>query len=321
VLYSFEKPTADLDIGLERYWRPRIVSQTRTDWDGDGKSDLLFYDYVDKTIRAGDQEVELPQWLRGEIAQLYVANLPGDGKVDFLMARLSDTYFHWGRRLAELIEQQRWQWTERKSDDGVWQPEYYRWLWDWDIPVIADLDDDGFDSVAAYRARTKQWLLAGENVVPGPTAEDEKGALPFAGRFLDGSAGDLGLWSFGTGTVFLQSASAPQRNTSFRWGGRPGDVLVPGDYDGDGRDEIGIWQRTNQTWYWKQVPDGPISQFKFGTQSGVPVPADFDHDGRLDPAYWEAAEGKIYVSLARGPAADLVLAVPPHSLPAFVNLL
>ena len=100
----------------------------------------------------------------------------------------------------------------------------------------------------------------------------------------------------------------------------PGDVLVPGDYDGDGYDEIAIWQQTNRTWYWRHAPEGPISQATFGTATGVPLPADYNHDGRLDLAYWEPGEGKIYVSFNLGRSVDLTIPVPPHSIPAFVNM-
>ena len=117
----------------------------------------------------------------------------------------------------------------------------------------------------------------------------------------------------------LQSVSSDQKVT-FRWGGRPGDVLVPGDYDGDGYDEIDVWQQTNRTWHWRHAPEGPISQATFGTATGVPLPADYNHDGRLDLAYWEPGEGKIYVSYNLGRSVDLTIPVPPHSIPAFVNM-
>jgi hypothetical protein len=51
----------------------------------------------------------------------------------------------------------------------------------------------------------------------------------------------------------------------------------------------------------------------------VPVPYDYNHDGRLDLAYWEPREGKIYVSFSGGRSVDLVVPVPHHAIPAFVN--
>ena len=113
---------------------------------------------------------------------------------------------------------------------------------------------------------------------------------------------------------------ADGRRVEFRWGGNSRDVLVPGDYNGDGYDEVAIWNGTNQYWYWRSVPDGMITQFRFGTPTAVPLPYDYNGDGRLDPAYWEPREGKIYVTFSQGRRVDLIIPVPPHSIPAFVNV-
>ena len=319
-LYAIEKPTADLDRDIERRWDPRIISQTTPDWDGDGKGDLIFYDYVDKRILVGGTSVALPENARGEFVNLYVAKFPGETRADLLLGRMKDTYFDLGRRVDEVFEQSRWGWSYRDSASGVWQPEYEHWQWDFDVPFIADLDNDGNDSHLAYRPRSGDWLLAKDKKLPGPKMEEKLLPLPLGGRFLEGSRGDLGLWSPKGGTVTLQSLSNG-RNVSFRWGGREGDVLVPGDYDGDGYDEIAIWQRTNRTWYWRRAPDGPISQATFGSATGLPIPADYDSDGRLDLAYWEPLEGKIYISFTLGRSVDRTVAVPPHAIPAYVNML
>jgi len=318
VLYSIEKPTADLDQDIERYWRPKIVSQTTTDWDGDGKSDLIFYDYAAKKILVGTEAIALPEELRGEFVPLYVAKFPGDPRVDFLLGRMTDTDFRLGKRIDDLIERDSWAWTYRDSFSGVWQPEYQHWLWDWDIPFIADVHHSGFDSHLAYRPRSREWLLAVDRKLAGPTVDQKDLPLPFAGRFLEGSDGDLGLWSLKTGVVTLQSLNTGQ-HVSFKWGGRSGDILVPGDYGGDGYDEIALWQRSNQTWYWRRAPDGPISQATFGSATGIPVPWDYNHDGHLDLAYWEPDKHAIFVSYTQGKSVDLTVAVPPHSIPAFVN--
>ena len=319
VLYRIEKPTAGLDRDIELYWRPRIVSQAKTDWDGDGKSDLIFYDVASKKILIGRDTIALPPWLQGEFVHLYVASFPGNPRVDFLFGRTDDTIFHLGTKIEQNVEYDGWQWTYRDSYSGVWQNEYQHWFWDSDLPYIADLDADGFDSHFAYRPHTGEWLLAPYRKLSGPSANEKDLPVPLGGRFLRGSKGDLGLWCLKTGMVMLQSVSSGQKVT-FRWGGRPGDVLVPGDYDGDGYDEIAVWQQTNRTWYWRHAPEGPISQATFGTVTGVPLPADYNHDGRLDLAYWEPGEGKIYVSYNLGRSVDLTIPVPPHSIPAFVNM-
>ena len=92
------------------------------------------------------------------------------------------------------------------------------------------------------------------------------------------------------------------------------------DYDGDGYDEVGIWQPHTNTWWVRNMPSGPNLGYTFGTSSGIPLPADYDNDGRIDLAYWEPEENRIYVSFDFGKSIGRTISVPPHSIPVFVNM-
>jgi hypothetical protein len=320
VLFAIVKPTTELDRDIERYWRPRIVSQAKSDWDGDGRDDLVFYDYVNHLVIAGREVVAAPAAAASEFSQLYMGRFPGDRKSDLHFGRAGDTYFKLGKTILEVIEKSDWMWTFRSSETRAWEPEYERFFWNLDIPLIADLDGDGFDSHIVYRHSVRQWWVAPGVLVDGPEVDQAATPLPFAGRFTRGSKGDLGLWSRATSQFTIKRVGLPL-GMELRWGGSPRDVLVPGDYEGRGFDQLAIWNPDNQFWYWRTVPDGAITQFRFGTRTAVPVPADYNHDGVLDAAYWEPAENKIYVTYSRGRRVDLVVTVPPHSIPAFVNWL
>lgn len=319
VLYSIDKPTADLDRNIEWYWRPRVVSQTRTDWDGDGKSDLIFYDYVQNKIIAGNAVIDVPEGARHEMPQLFVGRFPGDGRVSLLLARLGDTEFHLGRSIDDIVEQSPFAWSYRPAAARSWDPEYTRWDWDLDIPLIADLDHDGFDTHLAFRPATGEWTMAPATKLNGPASPASEYPLPFAGHFLSGSNGDLGIWNRRTGMLTLQSITSAQQ-ISFKWGGFDREVLVNGDYNGDGFDEIGVYNGQNQFWYFRSASNPAITQFKFGTETAVPLPADYNHDGRIDPAYWEPRQNKIFVTFSGGRSVDLLITVPPHTIPAFVNM-
>ena len=129
---------------------------------------------------------------------------------------------------------------------------------------------------------------------------------------------DLGVWSARTGEWKLQSLQTGKEVTFQH--GHPDDILVPGDYDGDGYDEAVVWRRSDLTWRRYQVTTGDRSSWKFGSPSGIPLPADYNADGRLDPAYWEPDEGRIYVTYTFGRSVDLTVEVPPNAIPAFVNM-
>ena len=318
-LYAIEKPTGDLDHGIERYWTPKIVSQTTADCGGSGGGDLIFFDYAAKRILCGRTAIGLPDWARGEFVSLTVARFPGEPRSGFLVGRMKDTDFRLGKSIEDVVERDSWAWSYRDARSGAWQPEYERWFWDFDIPLVADLNRSGFASPLAYRTQTGEWILAPDKKLPGPKVDKNLIPLPFAGRFLDGSRGDLGLWSIMDGMVTLQTVATGTK-VAFRMGGTYGFILVPGDYDGDGRDEIAVYNQGDLTWYWRHAPDGPVSSAKFGTKTGIPVPWDYNHDGRLDLAYWEPSRGKIYVSFNHGRSVGLIVPVPPHSIPAFVNM-
>jgi hypothetical protein len=318
-LYSIDKPTADIDRGIERYWRPRVVSQMISDWDGDGKSDLVFHDYEQGTMVFGASVTPLPGVARGEFAQLSTEKSAGEPRQTWIAGRMRDTEFRLGRRIEDIVEQNSFWWSRLDAGSSTWQPEYARWYWDSDMPIAADFAHNGLAKQIAYRAGRSDWQLSSGETVIGPVLPRKDLPLPLAGRFLDGSQGDLGVWSPVTGMLVLRTM-ATGNETQLKWGGRAGDVLVPGDYTGDGYDQIAVWQRTNRTWYWRRAPDGVIGQATFGTETSVPLPWDYNHDGRLDLAYWEPAQGKIYVTFSGGRQVDLVLPVPPHSIPAFVQM-
>ena len=319
-LYSIERPTADLDHGIERYWRPRIVSQMSTDLDGDGRNDLVYFDYEQGAFVSGERTIPLPDRYRGDFVQLFAARAPAGSKPVVLINRMEDTEFKLGKRIEDILEISAFAWRQLDAQGASWQAEFPRWYWNIDLPFNVDFKRDGFAGQVGYRFGTGQWQLSSGPIVTGPAAGSQsERALPFGGRFLEGSDGDLGLWSPVTGSLKLRGVKSG-REVSVKWGGRDGDVFVPGDYTGDGYDEIAIWQRTNNTWYWRRAPDGTIGQATFGTATSVPAPWDYDHDGRIDLAYWEPVEGKIYVSFSVGKRVDLVVQVPPHSIPVFVQM-
>jgi hypothetical protein len=79
----------------------------------------------------------------------------------------------------------------------------------------------------------------------------------------------------------------------FQWG-TSGDIPVPGDFDGDGKTDLGIYRPSTGTWYVSQGPTGssPTSLIKqFGLTSDIPVEGDYDGDGKTDIAVFRPSTG------------------------------
>ena len=66
-----------------------------------------------------------------------------------------------------------------------------------------------------------------------------------------------------------------------QWGGRAGDIPVPGDYDGDGNTDIGRLPPERR----QLVRQGQLPLRAVGRTAGdIPVPGDYDGDGDTDIA-------------------------------------
>ena len=59
--------------------------------------------------------------------------------------------------------------------------------------------------------------------------------------------------------------------------GASGDVAVPGDYDGDAKDEITVYRPSTGQWFVRD--DGLVTTW--GVECDVPVPAYYDGDGSI----------------------------------------
>ncbi len=113
--------------------------------------------------------------------------------------------------------------------------------------------------------------------------------------------------------------------------GRSAESIAPGDYDGDGRDDLAISTLTDlgqgRLRYWQLVDaaSGTVGELvQFGLVDDVPLAGDFDGDGRFDLAVWRSgvfwfrrsSDAEI-ASTSRGQAGDVpvvafrVRPVPP----------
>jgi sugar lactone lactonase YvrE len=76
---------------------------------------------------------------------------------------------------------------------------------------------------------------------------------------------------------------------STTWG-VAGDIPVMGDYDGDGKPDLGTFRPSSGTWAIAKTSGGIITG-SWGTNGDIPVPADYDGDGKVDIAIFRPSTG------------------------------
>ncbi len=55
--------------------------------------------------------------------------------------------------------------------------------------------------------------------------------------------------------------------------GQAGDVITPGDYDGDGTSDIAVFRPADGDWYVLKSSDTTITGVNWGLAGDVPIPA------------------------------------------------
>ncbi|MDB5339473.1 MAG: hypothetical protein JWN70_5092, partial [Planctomycetaceae bacterium] len=135
-------------------------------------------------------------------------------------------------------------------------------------------------------------------------------------------AAGIGTFNLTTGLWALNStASAGEGDAgSFQFGQfGPSKTPVVGDWNGDGKDDIGTFDRNTTTWTLRYSTNtgGPDTVFQFGTPGSLPVVGDWDGNGTDDIGVFDPinATWSLHLGASSGPATSTFSFGAANTLP------
>ena len=174
---------------------------------------------------------------------------------------------------------------------------------------IVDFDGDGKMDFAFYRASTGVWWIfpsSGASAYGVGWGGSAFKAVP--GDYDGDGKTDIAIYdnTGGAWWIIPSSGTGPQGQVGaygVGWGGSAFKP-VPGDYDGDGKTDIAIYNTTTGAW-WIIPSSGTGPQGQVGTYgvgwggSGfTPVPGDYDGDGKTDVAIYQSSNGYWWIIIS-----------------------
>jgi Peptidase family M23 len=143
-----------------------------------------------------------------------------------------------------------------------------------------------------FEERNSQGVLwpwfHGKSFVFGSTlTSDNCVDVPLAGNWVVGKAAEVGVYRRDAASEFrIQRPGAPAKVITF---GTATDQPVPGDWDGNGRLNVGVRTPATRTFHLSTATG--TTDIVFGRVADVPVAGDWDGNGTAEVGVWQAGAG------------------------------
>ncbi len=141
------------------------------------------------------------------------------------------------------------------------------------------------------------------NLATSQTTADFTGTRQVQPSDFDGDGRtDIAVWRPSTGMWYVSRSADQGFSASQFGGGALGDVVVPGNYDGDKKIDYAVFR--NGIWHIQNSSNNQYQTVNFGLAGDKPVPGDYDGDGKTDIAVWRQSNGFWYIMFSSNGAID-----------------
>jgi hypothetical protein len=315
------------------------------DFDGDGRTDLMFYELVSHGLWMGLSDGHAFAWHLADASpgfgnlvdashRFMTGDFDGDGKTDLLFYYAGDGTWWMGRSDGNAIA-----WSSAGNTKGFGD------LLDGRHPMfVGDLDGDQKTDVLFYSAadgnwwmgisdgHALSWRLAG-NVSGFGDLTDPSRRL-FTGDFNGDRKMDVLFFNTGDGNWWmgLSDGSALAWHVAGNTKGfgsilDQSHALLSGDFDGDSRTDVALYSASDGNWWFGRSNGDTLSWNLAGNAKGFGDlvdsnhglwSGDFDGDGKSDVGFYFAGDGRWWIGRSDGSTLAWNLA---STVPGFGNLL
>ena len=238
--------------------RTALIPASQVDFDGDGKADVAIFRANTATwyiVPSGGGTPYGGIW--GEVGDKPVpGDYDGDGRTD--LAAYHPTDGGW--------------WIVPSGGGATYS---VGWGGAGFTPVPGDYDGDGKTDIAIYDTTSGAWWIIPSSGI-GPQGQMGAYGVGWGGSAFKAVPGDydrdgktdIAIYSTANGGWWIipSSGTGPQGQVGaygVGWGG-PGYTPVPGDYDGDGKTDVAIYQNSNGSWWITYSSDGSMHEVDWG---------------------------------------------------------
>lgn len=259
------------------------------DYTGDGKCDLGLYDpnTAKWYVRSITNLNITTHFVTGKVVGVWgaipvPADYDGDGKAD--LAVVDPATFFWYSQSA----------TNSNGKSAVRQ-----WGFSGGRPVVGDFNKDGYTDMGVWNPSDGRWYIRASN--PGPARATavswgfKGGAVSLNNDFNNNGTNDFTVYA--NGKWYIRDTKILAHNRSW---GFTGALPVPGDYNGDGRADLGVYDNAVGKWYIQGMASNVLAwDYAWGYTGTHGLAADFNGDGAKDLTVYDPA-GRWYITTLAG---------------------